>query len=265
MKTITGYEHRIIAFVDILGFRNLVDESVEDNYTYLRIHNALVNFRKLKKEKEDEFYDKDVKVTTFSDSLVISYPLDFVGGLFHILYDLTYLQLQLLQEGVFVRGGITIGKLRHVQNEIFGPAMNEAYKLESESAVYPRIIISESIINKGIDNTYERTNDIALDKYSWKCESKEVYEFLKKDRDGWYSLDFLRILDEIDTTEEYIRALKRIRSYIAKSILIHRNDEHILEKYIWVAEYFNMVLGEFSMEHGNDIDVIEISGWTTAR
>lgn len=261
MKTITDYEMRIIAFVDILGFKNLVDESVSDHYSYLRIHDALEDFRKVKKEKENEFYDRDVKVTTFSDSLVISYPLDFVGGLFHILYDLTYLQFILLQKGVFVRGGITIGKLRHVQNEIFGPAMNTAYMLESTKAIYPRIIISEDVINKGIDNTYEKTKDTALDAYSWKYESEEVYELLKKDKDGWYTLDYLRMLDEMDTIEDYIFAMEKIRGFIEKSIEIHRNNEHIVKKYIWVAEYFNTVLSEFTVGHENDIDIIEINGW----
>jgi len=45
---------------------------------------------------------------------------------------------------MFMRGGITIGKLIHEENgALFGPAMNEAYLLESKCAIYPRVVISE--------------------------------------------------------------------------------------------------------------------------
>ena len=80
MKTIYDYEKRIVAFVDILGFQSMVDTSVVDHYTFLKIRDALERFRELKREKEDDLYDKDIKVTTFSDSLVISYPANYVGG-----------------------------------------------------------------------------------------------------------------------------------------------------------------------------------------
>lgn len=130
----------------------------------------------------------------------------------------------------------------------------------STKAIYPRII-SENVIDKGIDNTYEKAKDTALDAFSWKYESEEVYELLKKDKDGWYSLDYLRMLDEMDTIEDYILAMEKIRGLIEKSIEIHRNNENIVKKYIWVAEYFNTVLSEFTVEHENDIDIIEINGW----
>lgn len=263
MKTINDYETRIVAFVDILGFKSMVDESVVDHYAYLRIHDALEDFRQIKKEKEDALYDKDVKVTTFSDSLVISYPIDYVGGLFYILNDLTYLQFILLQQGVFVRGGITIGKLRHVQTEIFGPAMNEAYHLESTQAVYPRIIISEETINKGIDNTYEKKSDPAMEAYSWKSEADDVFEMLKKDSDGWYSLDYLRVADEMDSTEDYIFALEKVRNYIEKALLANKGNDHVVEKYKWVANYFNVVLCEIEKEHKTRMDVIEVDSWVS--
>ncbi|HTG56249.1 MAG TPA: hypothetical protein VL943_08285, partial [Niabella sp.] len=47
--------------------------------------------------------------------------------------------------GMMIRGGITIGDLIHEENgALFGPAMNEAYRLESNSAIYPRVVISNN-------------------------------------------------------------------------------------------------------------------------
>jgi hypothetical protein len=47
--------------------------------------------------------------------------------------------------GMMIRGGIALGGLVHEEGgALFGPAMNEAYHLESKSAVYPRVVISSS-------------------------------------------------------------------------------------------------------------------------
>ena len=174
------YKNRIIAFVDILGFKNLVEDSTTNKYEFQKILDSLDRFRELKKEKEDQHYINDVKVTTFSDSLVISYPVDEkdrdIDVFYSILLDLTRLQLDLLDNNVIIRGGIAIGKLRHTQNEIFGPAMNEAYYLESKVAKYPRIVVRERVImdylKKYVDNN---PNKVKLLKLLIQDEDANVY------------------------------------------------------------------------------------------
>lgn len=264
MKTIYDYEKRIVAFVDILGFQSMVDTSVVDHYTFLKIRDALERFRELKREKEDDLYDKDIKVTTFSDSLVISYPANYVGGLFHILLDLTILQFDLLQNGVFVRGGIALGDLRHIQKEIFGPAMNAAYHLENEKAIYPRIIIEESTLNTGIDSTYDKQNDEPLiDQNNHDVETKEVTELLKKDPDGYYSLDYLRIAaGELDTIDEYYLALNRARNYIQTALSINHDNDTVRQKYEWLANYYNTVVTELEAVNGSTgLSILEVGPW----
>ena len=49
---------------------------------------------------------------------------------------------------VIVRGGIARGGLIHDKEMVVGPAMVDAYLLESKKAVYPRIIISEELKNE---------------------------------------------------------------------------------------------------------------------
>ena len=90
MELRKNYKDRIIAFVDILGFKNLVEKSVRNIYSFQQILDSLDEFRQLKKNAEDQGYIDDVKVTTFSDSFVISYPAEKVGvdGLSFILLDL---------------------------------------------------------------------------------------------------------------------------------------------------------------------------------
>lgn len=228
------YKNRIIAFVDILGFKNLVEDSTTNKYEFQKILDSLDRFRELKKEKEDQHYINDVKVTTFSDSLVISYPVDEkdrdIDVFYSILLDLTRLQLDLLDNNVIIRGGIAIGKLRHTQNEIFGPAMNEAYYLESKVAKYPRIVVRERVImdylKKYVDNNPNKV---------------KLLKLLRLDEDAnVYFLDYLGKKDLFNSTIDYNTMLQTI-----ESIIIHgkkSSDGKTLEKYEWLDEYYKMVM-----------------------
>jgi hypothetical protein len=53
------------------------------------------------------------------------------------------IQIKLIGYEILLRGGIVVGKLLHENNIMFGPAFNQAYDLESKSALYPRIVIDE--------------------------------------------------------------------------------------------------------------------------
>lgn len=53
-----------------------------------------------------------------------------------------------MEEGILIRGAITIGNLYHKSGVILGKGMIEAYHLELKSAVYPRIILSKTLIKE---------------------------------------------------------------------------------------------------------------------
>ena len=98
-----------------------------------------------------------IKVTTFSDSIIISYPANKEDGLFLLLINIIHLQLELGALGIMIRGGIAIGGVYHDGRMVFGPAMNEAYMLESRRAVYPRVVIFEDTLKKGIAGTADHS------------------------------------------------------------------------------------------------------------
>ena len=227
-------KNRIIAFVDILGFKNLVEDSTTNKYEFQKILDSLDRFRELRKEKEDQNYINDVKVTTFSDSLVISYPVDDkerdIDVFNSILLDLTRLQLDLLDNNVIIRGGIAIGKLRHTQNEIFGPAMNEAYYLESKVAKYPRIVVLEKTIMDYLKKSGDNNpNKVKLLKLLRLDEGANVYY-----------LDYLGNKDLFDSVNDYNTMLQTIESIIKHGKQL--SDGKTLEKYEWLGEYYKMVM-----------------------
>lgn len=130
------YEKRIVAFVDILGFKTIIEDSICDTSLRRKVLEAteIIHSRR-------EGRIVGTQVTTFSDSAVISYPLNMRNALFHTIIDIIHLQLELGNKGIMLRGGIAIGDVYHDDDIVFGPAMNEAYFLESKVAKFPRVVI----------------------------------------------------------------------------------------------------------------------------
>ena len=54
--------------------------------------------------------------------------------------------LEALGVGCLLRGGVTIGPLFHENGVVFGGGLVQAYRMESDGARYPRIIVSQSVI-----------------------------------------------------------------------------------------------------------------------
>ena len=55
------------------------------------------------------------------------------------------MQYNFILEDIFIRGAIAQSELYMDENTVIGPALVEAYNLESEFAVYPRIILSKDV------------------------------------------------------------------------------------------------------------------------
>ena len=234
------YETRIVAFVDIMGFKEKVNKSVVDKEMAEKIHRALKQILYLKKRNAEDIRNGynicDIRITTFSDSAVISYPFTSESGnLFQILLDLIYLQIDLLQNDVLLRGGITIGKVFHDGEIVYGPAMNEAYRLESQVAIYPRIIIDQEVLLKGITKTYCSHHDI-------ETECEFIERLIRKDKKtGLWYLDYLSQCDELDYPEiDYYDMLESIRKVIVNGL--DNDDKYVRKKYKWFRKYFNHVL-----------------------
>ena len=228
-------EERIVAFIDILGFKNIVEESLKSNEVAENLHNALDTIYRLKAENDNPYntYSQrnfGVEISTFSDCVVISYPITHKGGLFEIIIDLIHLQLELALNNVLIRGGLSIGYIHHSEKMVYGPAMNKAYKLESEIAKYPRIIIEESNLNYGIYKTKS-------------VEKSYIMSCLTKDKDGNLYLDILRQSQELnDFGYEYFEWLCKIRNIIKSGLEKYSEKKDVYCKYTWLKDYFNEVV-----------------------
>jgi hypothetical protein len=140
------YEQRIIAFIDILGFKELVNKSKNDETILQIIYESLDRMHVIKMAVDS---DKDEltkpKVSIFSDNIVISSLAGSKESILGVFWNCMYLQISLLVRGVYLRGGISSGELYHDNNFVVGPALIKAYELESKYAIYPRIVLDDCI------------------------------------------------------------------------------------------------------------------------
>lgn len=134
------YEKRAVAFLDILGFTDLIKEQGHEA-EILAIFEHL-RFRASQAERAS--ISGRVQFTAFSDCIVVSDELQEGFGALRIAGYVGYLALDLLARGFLVRGGLTIGDLYHKDGTVFGPALIGAYALESKTAIYPRIAVLDA-------------------------------------------------------------------------------------------------------------------------
>lgn len=130
-----NYEQRAVLFLDVLGFKRLVDEHQED-----LIEEAL--------EIICGQYQSNYEVSAFSDNMAVSLPFRHGYELAELIQFASSITLHLLHKGVLSRGGIAVGALRHKGNFVYGPALVEAYRLESKVANYPRIVLAKDAVAK---------------------------------------------------------------------------------------------------------------------
>ena len=108
----TTYENRYVAFLDILGFKNMVLQS-ENNQQILNLINMALNYTaKIQIENYEQnmpMVDLGKQVSVFSDSIVISYEMIRPGSGFFVLLDLVYICNDLLGVGMPVAGGYLYG------------------------------------------------------------------------------------------------------------------------------------------------------------
>lgn len=165
------YEKRLLCFFDLLGFSAAIKQAEQEPklleamsrlfgefknggletamygaVPYLDengVKTLQEHFGDLLLEKGDEAYK--LVATQFSGSFVISAPADNPGACNLLLHAIKIVHLQFFFGiGMLMRGGVALGNVVHERGgALFGPAMIEAYELESRHAVYSRVVVSK--------------------------------------------------------------------------------------------------------------------------
>ena len=239
------YEDRVLAFVDILGFRSMIKDSESDYEAQERIKKAMdiihsyktLNDSPMGHENDDSkagLRSLGIQVTTFSDSAIISYPLSYDGALIHLIIDLIHMQMELLWLGILIRGGIAIGAAYHDSVNVFGPAMVEAYELESRKAIYPRIIMHPDTVELGLRMSPYHLNEFDLELFKTS---------ICMDADGYFFIEYLQQYQEFDYPEmTYYEWMLGIRKMIVENLNDSQYTSDVFAKYYWLLNYWNRTI-----------------------
>ena len=249
-----NYETKIVAFVDILGFKQIIRES-ESNYSKLNVIYEALNFLKNAKqannwglkyiEIEEDAQKKGVEnfdiagithCSCFSDTIVVSVTAN-EGRINEIvstlIANLAYIGAKFISEGILLRGAITIGNLVHNEDEVvMGQALIEAYELENGVAKYPRIIISNKLLSK----------------LNYPLLAKNMrypyHQYLTRYNDGcvgFHQIKYYEVLQSwIGMSKEQLKLdLGIIRQNIINGLDADFEHPDIFLKYQWLKDAFN--------------------------
>ena len=151
--------------------------------------------------------------------------------------------LSLVISGNIFRGGIEIGLAGKIEsNDIYGPALLEAYELETKVAHYPRIVIGDELVNL-LETTMRSTEDNVQSKINREL-SQECYNMLMEDADGRYALDYLGQKCREMLIEKFPDVYEKAKSFLEKRLLEIKKEKstELFPRYLWLTDYFNLRL-----------------------
>ena len=239
----------IVLFLDILGYSNILagcKNSQEENYYLDKIHSLMSSLSEyIEMRNADIDWQSNTlnlsrfKSLLFSDNIIFFAPYEDeidMGNLYmNLLYGLSTFLVQYPKEDLFFRGGIAKSNLFYDEklHFIFGSGLVKAYYLESNVAQYPRIAIDMEL----------NPSDILLG-------------IVQDEKDTWY-LDYLSLGHSLicypnqpqEYYEHFLSCIEEQKNAIVKALQKYKNDEKILCKYQWLAEYHNKYCKSNSYNH----------------
>jgi hypothetical protein len=288
-------ETRLIVFLDILGFKDILGKNNEGLDFLLDILREMRKFQQKFSVKIDEFKDgRKIKISSdlsaYSDHLIISIPIDeipieiltpwsLVGEELYIMQQMqkrnialrcvykliTYAYTLALSKGVALRGAISIGHIYYNEDEriFLGESLVEAINDEAKKAIYPRVIISDSLLRHFIDypSDYNPSLNFMFTEQESMMSKKEPvlpYFIIKDHVDNHYYINwFHNILKDRKFILEHFSMLSSIRDKISENINSTNHKADVLSKWRWLASCFNKNLMKWN--EFNPLDKIEKS------
>ncbi len=222
-------EEKVVCFFDVLGAKSFfLNGSLEQK-------NVLIYELYCVKNENPDY--KNINIVVLSDSVYMYCDKENISYLMDCIAVLSY-RLLLCEEGVnsditqnneqstkdkslkiLARGGITFGRI--VINEatddyiVFGPAVVRAYEIESNLAIYPRLIFDDEI-----------TELILIsDKSSFENTVMET------EMRGWYYFDWIEYMKNTKSCSVDKERYGNISAYLREKE--QERDIRIAAKYKW--------------------------------
>jgi hypothetical protein len=243
------YDTRYCAFVDILGFSELIDKLDRNETSPDVLQSLLTKVHNPPETNAGSMEKADFRAQSISDAVALSGAVNLVG-LAAIMHTINRLAVDLLAQGFFIRGAIVKDRLHHDEKMVFGRGLVRAYQFETNIAVYPRVIITREVVD---------------DFRSYDPENKSFHHFFRRAEDGPMFLHVLRAIEMAMQPFEFGQDKPRFRindgryhdklmPYAGIADLIQqRFDEasdnpHRFAKVKWFAQYWNETIEQWNTE-----------------
>ncbi|PTU27719.1 hypothetical protein [Stenotrophobium rhamnosiphilum] len=223
------------AFLDVLGFSDRIKENAKSvanaNALLQTFHDILTT--QLKSLEEETTWSK-LYLKSFTDNVILAHPQfshDLESEFGFIIDSLISFQLQMVLNGFFIRGGLTVGELYMDANVVFGQALIDAHDLESKVADTPTVVLSNDVMS--LVNSH-------LDYYSSKAHAPQNRHVLVNS-DGRYFINYLSgsILGSYDREEVHWHSLEQHKERIEENLQKYKIFPKVFAKYAWSAAYHN--------------------------
>jgi len=230
------YEERLVAFLDILGFEDLIERSVGpdaqvgvDNIRHALEAPTPVGPEAIVLGRIGDISESDHRMTCFSDSIAISVePTE--KGLMLLLHHIARIGWRLTELRMLLRGGIARGDLYHEGSIVFGPAFLKAYRMERKVARFPRVVLGEEVAALGL---------------SVAAPVDEIFRrFARRDEDGLHFVNVLWVLrtamdSASEPLEEWRQLCEKIDAWLAEEGVRSADHPRRREKIDWFRRYFD--------------------------
>ena len=231
-------EQKVVAFVDILGFKN----KVRNNDSGIRMAMAYIWKFCHDAKKDFHIYSFSDCIYMVADESKLDKVLELIAVIQRSLFDtgISEIKKGVVSDGLsnnvyLLRGGITKGKVYSCQEEniLYGEAVNRAYELESEYAKYPGILLDRTLceepICKEYTYKYECNDDFQVGE---KCSREKIY------------FDYFKFLikQKNDTTLDLNEINKQVEKEMNGVKQKIKEAEKVNEKLEWFLEYSNKTM-----------------------
>lgn len=260
------YSEYHVAFLDILGFKNLAMSTQLSKKKIICKYFNLINTTI--KDINRNILNININSIVISDSVILSVLTETenqekIQTLRQICRAIQIIQFKLAKMNLWLRGGISSGEayFNSNENQVVGPAYVNAYLLEENVAIHPRVILDNNLIK--ILNVESAQELVEIINNEGPVGSE--YNFIKRNILFRWTFDNFRKLslgkdvalfvDYLVYAFEDIQNLETIINNIKSDIYTNNN---IYNKFRWVSDYLLASL-EFHIERGCDIDPLDIN------
>lgn len=225
------YKDCYIAFLDLLGFKNLISkkncdyiagvfDAIYDTLNDGQLSQKYLTIQTGDVIKENPLTLNQIHYKIMSDSICIYIESNVPNSLLTLIFVCLDFQIRMLkmETPIILRGGIIKGTLYVNEDIVFGKGLTDAYLLEEKIAKNPRIIMPMNIV----DTFHFQDNDDG--KYNLLMTA-----MLEKTQDGFYSIRYLLPFSIFDMSEHGEKLKKNIYKHLTEEF-----DPSVRSKYLYI-------------------------------